>query len=148
MKVLFTKDVKNVAKAGEIKEVADGYARNYLIPGKLAVPATQTELKRKKEEDSAVSRKEAKAQSEVRSLGQQLATVTITIKVHAGEQNRLYGSVTTADIAEALEKQTGHAIDKRRIELDEPIKRVGTFEVPIRLAGNLAPKIKVVVEPE
>lgn len=148
MKVLFTQDVKNVGKVGELKEVAEGYARNFLIPGNLAVPATETHLRKKKEEDSAVARKAAKVESEVRTLGQKLAAVSITIKARVGDQNRLFGSVTAADLADALKKQTGHAVDKRRIELAEPIKRLGVFEVPIRLDRNISPKIKVVIEAE
>lgn len=148
MKVLFTKDVKDVAKVGEVKDVADGYARNFLIPQKLAVPATGSELKRRKEEEAALARKATKAESKIRSISQALADISVTVKARVGEQNRLYGSVTAADVAEALEKQTGHVVDKRRIELEEPIKRAGVYEVPVRLAHNLAPKLKVVVEAE
>ncbi len=148
MKVLFLRDVKNVAKAGEVKDVADGYARNFLIPGKLAVPATAHELKRKKEEVVAEERKAARAEAEAKVLADKLAGVTITIKARVGEQHRLYGSVTAADVAEALEKQTGYAVDRRRIDLEEPIKRAGSYEVPVHLGKDLSPKVKVVVEGE
>ena len=146
MKVLFAKDVKNVAKAGEIKEVADGYARNFLIPHGLAVPATEGEMKKRKEVEAAQAKKEAKAETEAKSLAQELSAITVTIKARVGEQNRLYGSITAADVAEALEKQTGHTVDRRRVELEEPIKRTGSYEVAIHLGRDLAPKIKVVVE--
>ena len=148
MKVLFMKDVKNVAKAGELKDVAEGYARNFLIPHKLAVPATEVHLKKKREEDAALDRRAAKVEAEARAVAQELSKITVVLKARVGEQNRLYGSITTSDIAEALESQTGHAIDKRRIEIDEPIKRTGAYDVAIRLGSDLVPKIKVVVEPE
>jgi large subunit ribosomal protein L9 len=148
MKVLFLEEVKNVARPGEIKDVADGYARNYLIPNKLAVRATQDQLKGLESRRAALERKAAKADAEARNLAETLNGIEITIKARVGEQHRLYGSVTASDIAEAVKTQTGHDVDKRKIELEEPIRRAGIHEVPIHIGKDLVPKIKVVVEGE
>jgi large subunit ribosomal protein L9 len=143
MRVVFLEDVPNVARAGEIKEVANGYGRNYLIPKKLALlansPATNLiEIQRKlatqpQTEDALVK------------LANQLEGREVTLKARAGAKDRLYGSVTSADIAAELQNSAGLAIDKRKIELAEPIHQLGSYEVVIRLAKDIVPKIKVIV---
>lgn len=143
MRVIFLEDVPNVARAGEIKEVANGYGRNYLIPKKLALlansPATNLiEIQRKlatqpQTEDALVK------------LANQLEGREVTLKARAGAKDRLYGSVTSADIAAELQNSAGLAIDKRKIELAEPIHQLGSYEVVIRLAKDIVPKIKVIV---
>jgi len=148
MKVVFLTDVQGVASAGQIKEVAAGYARNYLLPQKLAAVATKHAMTEFDIRRAAETRKQARLESDAARLGDELQKVTVTIKARAGGENRLYGSVTNADIAEALAKQTGHAVDKRKVELEEPIRRIGSFEVPIHLAKNVQPRITVVIEPE
>ena len=142
MKVIFVQDVSNVAKAGEIKEVADGYGRNFLIPKKLALlaksPASITQFKMK-------AQSQADTQVELVRLAQQLEGKEIILKAHAGAKDRLHGSITSADIASELNNSAGLVIDKRKIELAEPIRQLGSYEVAIRLAKDIIPKIKVTV---
>lgn len=142
MKVIFMQDVSNVAKAGEIKEVADGYGRNFLIPKKLALlaksPASITQFKMK-------AQSQANTQAELVGLAQQLEGKEIVLKAHAGAKDRLHGSITSADIASELNNATGLVVDKRKIELAEPIRQLGGYEVAIRLAKDIIPKIKVTV---
>jgi len=142
MKVIFVQDVPNVAKAGEVKEVANGYGRNFLIPQKLALlaesPASITRLKIK-------IQSQADTQAELIKLAQQLEGKEIILKARAGAKDRLHGSITSADIASELDSSAGIVIDKRKIELDEPIRQLGNYEVAIRLAKDIIPKIKVAV---
>jgi len=142
MKVIFVQDVPNVAKAGEVKEVANGYGRNFLIPKKLALlaesPASITQLKIK-------IQSQADTQAELIKLAQQLEGKDIILKARAGAKDRLHGSITSADIASELDRSAGIVIDKRKIELDEPIRQLGNYEVAIRLAKDIIPKIKVTV---
>ncbi|HEY92786.1 MAG TPA: 50S ribosomal protein L9 [Dehalococcoidia bacterium] len=142
MKVIFMQDVSNVAKAGEIKEVADGYGRNFLIPKKLALlaksPASITQFKMK-------AQSQANTQAELVELAQQLEGKEIILKAHAGAKDRLHGSITSADIASELNNTTGLVVDKRKVELAEPIRQLGGYEVAIRLAKDIIPKIKVTV---
>lgn len=148
MKVLLTQDVKDLGKVGQVKEVADGYARNYLIPKGLAIAATETQLKKVAEQQAVQARQQAKAEKEARKLAERIAGTSVTFKVRVGEQQRLYGSITSADIADALSRKLGSEIDKRRIELDEPLKHLGTFKVPVRLARDVVPQATVVIEQE
>ena len=141
MKVVFIKDVPRVARAGEVKEVADGYGRNFLIRQKLAVlvspeAAGIVEAQR---------RKEAKAEQEYVGLASQLEGKEIILEARVGAKERLHGSITSADIAAELEKSTGLNIDKRKIELDEPIHQLGSYEIAIKLGKDIVPKIKVTV---
>ena len=142
MKVIFVQDVPKVAKAGEIKEVADGYARNFLIPKKLALLAkpgvTVVELERQK-------KVAAQAQAEASQLASGLEGKEVKLKARVGAEERLYGSVTSGDIADELQKSLGVTVDKRKIELEEPIRQLGSYEVTIRLAQDVLPKIKVIV---
>lgn len=148
MKVVLTQDVKDIGKAGQVKDVADGFARNYLLPRKLAVPATEGQLKKLAERQAAQARHQAKADQEAQLLGGRIAETTVTFSAKVGEQQRLYGSITSGDIAEALSKKLGQEIDKRRIEMDEPLKHLGTFRVPIRLSKDVVPEVTVVIEQE
>lgn len=149
MKVVFIEDVPNVAEVGEIKDVADGYGRNYLIPRKLAVladaRATQIVETRKKRK----ARIEAETEAEMRELAKQLEGLDIVIKAKAGTKDRLYGSITNADIAEEVNKSAGLEIDKRKIELEKPIHEIGSYDIPIRLTKDIIPKVKLsVIEEE
>ena len=148
MKVLLTETVDNLGSAGEVKKVADGYARNFLIPKGLAVPATAESLQQAELRRQAEARRQERAKVEAESLAKTLSQVTLTFQVKAGERDKLYGSVTNADIAEAFERETGQAIDKRKVELEEPIRELGTYYVPIKLLPDLAPRIAVIVERE
>jgi large subunit ribosomal protein L9 len=149
MKVVFIEDVPDVAEAGEIKEVADGYGRNYLIPRKLAIladgRATQIVEARKKRK----ARIEAETEAEMRELAKQLEGLDMVIKAKAGAKDRLYGSITNADIAEELSIRAGLEIDKRKIELETPIHEIGSYDIPIRLTKDIIPKVKLsVIEEE
>ena len=144
MRVVFLQDVPRVAKAGEIKEVADGYARNFLIPKKLALlarPQAMLQLETR-------GKTEAREDTELAALAQQIEGKEVNIKAKAGAKDRLYGSITSADIAAELGKSTGLVIDKRKIELEEPIRHLGSYEVAIRLAKDIVPRIKVSVTEE
>ncbi len=144
MKVIFVEDVSKVARAGEIKEVADGYGRNFLIPQKLALPVSSMATSM----IEAQRRKKVQTVTESVELADQLEGREIVLKARAGAKERLHGSVTSADIAAELQNSTGIVIDKRKIELAEPIHQLGSYEIAIRLAKDIMPKIKVVVTEE
>ncbi len=148
MKVVLLKDIQGVGTAGQVKEVAAGYARNYLLPRGLAEVATPAVLEQLEARRNAEARRAAKEESSARELAQRLEAHPITIYAKAGEQHRLYGSVTAADIAEALGRELGEEIDKRKVELEEPIRAIGTYKVPLRVARSVVATITVNVEPE
>ncbi|MER3399343.1 MAG: 50S ribosomal protein L9 [Chloroflexota bacterium] len=145
MKVYFLQDVPGVARAGEIKDVAEGYARNYLIPRRLAVVATEAVIEQVKARQAAEARRAAREAEELRELAARLEGLTVTVKVRAGKEGRLYGSVTAADIAEAIAAQVGRPVDRRRVELAEPIRKTGEYRVVVRLGRDLAPRVNVAV---
>ena len=145
MRVIFLEDVSNVAKAGEIKEVANGYGRNFLIPRKLALLASSPDSSQIEAQRKAAQKKTGEG---LATLAQQLEENEVTLKARVGAKDRLYGSITSADIAAELESATGLAIDKRKIELAEPIHQLGSYEVAIRLAKDIVPRIKVTVTAE
>ncbi len=148
MKVIFLDDVPNVARAGEIKEVADGYGRNFLIPKRLASLANSSSINLLEAQHRTRARQQAEGEAELIELGQQLEGKEITLKARVGAKDHLYGSITNADIAAELESATGLAVDKRKIELVEPIRQVGSYEIEIRLAKDITPRIKVTVTEE
>jgi len=147
MEVILREDVDRLGKRGEKHRVADGYARNFLIPRKLAAPATDSNLRAFGEESKMRVRREKKAFRAAEGVAEKLRNVSITTAVQAGEEDRLYGSVTSADIAELLAKQ-GFEIDKRKIQLDEPIKALGVYNVGIRLAAGVEANVKLWVVKE
>ena len=147
MKVVFIEDVPNVAKESEIKDVSDGYGRNFLLPRKLALPATPANIKAMEEKKRREARREAKTEAEIAELGRQLADREVTIKAKVGADGHLHGAVTANDIAAALEAQ-GITVDKRKIELAEPIHEVGPFDIPIRLSKDVVPVVKVKIVAE
>ena len=146
MKVVFIEDVPNVASTGDVKKVADGYARNYLFPKKLAVLATEAELKRLDTRRQAESRRQDSEEQEARGFAQTLEELTVTLKARAGTKGRIYGSVTNAAIARELKQLTGRVIDKHTIEIAEPIKVLGEHKVSVRLAKNVTATVTVTVE--
>jgi len=148
MKVIFLEDVPNVGKAGQIKEVAEGYGRNYLIPRKLAMPARPDDIKNVEAQIKARARLEAKTEAEMKALAADLKGKEVTLSARAGQQDRLYGSITSADIAAAMEKQLGVNVEKRKIEITEPIHQLGIYEVPIKLGKDINTSIKVTVVAE
>ncbi len=145
MKVVFLEDVPNVARTGEIKEVANGYGRNFLIPRKLAVPAVAEAVNKTESKIVSQVRTEAKTEVELIEMGARLDGREVFIEARSGGKDRLYGSVTAADIAGELEEITDLAVDKRKIKLDEPINQIGSYDITIRLTKDITPKIKVTV---
>ena len=148
MKVIFMEDVPNVGKAGQIKDVADGYGKNYLLPHKLAMPARAGDIKNVEAQIKARARVAANSEAEMKALAAELENKEIIIKAKVGQMDRLYGSITSADIAAAMESSLKVIVDKRKIELAEPIRHLGAYEVPIKLARDIATKIKVTVAAE
>jgi len=144
MKVIFLQDVPRVARAGEVKEVADGYARNFLIPQKLAVIADPSTLKTLEAQIKKAASSQSQTEEEMTDLAHQLDGKEITLKAKVGAKEQLYGSITSADITAELQNN-GLVVDKKKIEIAEPIRKLGSHEVAIRLAKDSIPKIKVIV---
>jgi len=144
MEVILRDNVEKLGSRGQMVKVADGYARNYLLPQRLAVQATEANKKIVEQERQAALRREAKEKAGAEELAQMVNGVVVTIAQKAGEQDQLFGSVTSKDLAEALEKQNYH-IDRRKIHLEEPIRQLGEFKVPIRLHRDVAAEITVQV---
>jgi large subunit ribosomal protein L9 len=148
VKVLFLHDVLNVADAGQVKDVADGYARNYLLPRNLAVAATKGQQKMLEQHMQAIERRREKELERQRAVAAEIDGTVVRIIARVGEANRLYGSVTTADIATALQEATGHPVDRRKIDLTEPIKATGEHPVTIKYSRDITATVTVVVEGE
>ncbi|MFC2012768.1 50S ribosomal protein L9 [Chloroflexota bacterium] len=148
MRVVFLQDVTSVANAGDIKAVADGYARNFLIPRKLAIIADSSAMSKAEEQIRKREKEQAKQQEGMVALAAQIEALEITVKARCGEQGRLYGAVTSADIAAEVQSSAGLDIDKRKIELAEPIHELGSYEVAVKLARDIVPKIKITVVAE
>ena len=146
-KVLLREDVDDLGARGEIVRVRAGYARNYLLPRNLAVQATAGNVKGIEQERAALLKKEAKERATAEAQSQQMGSLELEFKRKAGEQGALYGSVTSMDLAEAL-KERGYEIDRHRIHLREPLKRVGDYTVPVRLHREVTIDLKVRVAPE
>jgi large subunit ribosomal protein L9 len=147
MEIILREDVEKVGARGAVVKVADGYARNYLFPKRLAVPATESNKKIVEQEREAYLRREAKHKSESEALAQLMSSVRLTFRQRVGENDQLFGSVTAKDIADALEAQNYH-IDRRKVQLEEPIRTLGEHKVPLRLHREVTTEITVVVEPE
>ncbi len=138
MKVIFLEDVPNVAKAGDVKEVTDGYGRNYLLPKKLALVSKPGAVATVK------AQIEARAESEkMKKLAAEIEGKEITLKVKMGTKERMHGSITAANVATELQELIGQAIDKRKVDLEEPIKLLGSYDIAIKLAKGIEPKIKL-----
>ncbi len=148
MEVLFLKNVPGVGSAGQVKKVADGYARNFLFPQKLAVAATTGAVKQSEAIKDAAVRREAKTLAEAQALADQINQVSLTFRAKAGEGERLFGSITSGDIAEKLASERHINVDKRKIELDNPIKELGTRQVAIKVHSDVTAHVSVVVERE
>ncbi len=147
MEVILREDVEKVGSRGSLVKVTDGYARNFLLPKRLAVLATESNRKIVDQERDAHVRREAKVKGDAESLANLMRNVTITLRHRVGENNHLFGSVTVKDIADALEAQKFH-IERRKIQLDEPIRTVGEHKIPVRLYRDVSVDISVIVEPE
>lgn len=143
MKVILIHDVKTVGKSGEILEVSDGYARNFLFPRQLAQEATEGALKQAEQRIRTEQIKRAKIKAEAEELAGQLGSAKVVLKAKAGTEGRLYGAVTAKEIAEAVKGQTGLTVDRRKLELGEPIKALGTFEIPARIHPEVTATLHV-----
>ncbi|NGM81966.1 50S ribosomal protein L9 [Paenibacillus sp. 7124] len=148
MKVIFIKDVKGQGKKGQIKEVSEGYATNFLLPRGMARPATEGNMKTLENQTAAEVRRKEQEKEEAQKLGEKLSDLSLTLKAKAGEGGRLFGAITSKQIAEALTKQNGITIDKRKIELDEPIRHLGTTQVQVKLHTEVKAVLKVQVTEE
>ncbi len=148
MEVLLVKDVRRLGKAGETRRVADGYARNYLIPRGLAVPATESTRKQMADREAARARAASAEKAAAEAHAAALQNMALTFKAKSGESGRLYGSITSADIAEQLAERIGEPVDKRKVMLGEPIKEVGTSKVDVKLHPDVKITVTVVVEGE
>src|SRR5512142_1827687 len=147
MEVILRQDVDKLGSRGQVVKVAPGYARNFLLPNKIAVPATDANRKIVEQERQAHLRREAKLKGEAEDLAKLVNGVTVTIAQKAGENDQLFGSVTSGNIADALE-QKNFTIDRRKIVLEEPIKQLGEFKVPVRLHRDVTAEITVAVVKE
>jgi large subunit ribosomal protein L9 len=147
MEVILREDVEKLGTRGSIVKVANGYARNFLLPKRLAVAATESNKKIVEQEREAYLRREAKVKSEAEDLAKLMANVTLTFRHRVGENDQLFGSVTAKDIADALEAQNFH-IERRKVQLDEPIRTLGQHKVSLRLHRDVSTDINVIVEPE
>jgi large subunit ribosomal protein L9 len=147
MEIILREDIDKLGARGQVVKVAAGYARNYLLPQRLAVPATEANKKIVEQERQAHLRREAKLKTEAEDLAKLVGTVTVTIAQKAGENDQLFGSVTAKDISEALEKQN-YSIDRRKIQLDEPIRQLGEHKVTVRLHREVPVVITVQVVKE
>ena len=148
MQVLLIQDVPGLGKVGDVKKVADGYARNYLIPRGLGTPATQGELKQVEQHKRAAAKHAQRELANAQATAERLSQLTLTFHARAGEGTRMYGSITNADIAEQISKELGFDFDRRKIHLDESLRQLGTHQVAIRLAADLVPEVTVVIERE
>ncbi|ABC79893.1 50S ribosomal protein L9 [Anaeromyxobacter dehalogenans] len=147
MKLILREDVENLGKGGDLVDVKPGYGRNYLLPRGLAVSANPKNVKELEHQKAVAAAKAAKLKASAQAVAKRLSETPVTLKRKVGEQDKLYGSVTALDVAEALAAR-GVQLDRRSIVLDEPIKTLGEFEVPVKLHSEVAGKVKVTVEAE
>ena len=146
MKVILTQDVKGKGKKGQMIEVSDGYARNFMLPKKLAVEATADAINTMRMNDKAAAEKAAKERAEALELSKKLKEMTLTVTAKGGGAGRLFGSVTNQEIADALEKTSGIKLDKRKIVISDPIKNVGTYTVNCKLGYEISAPLTVKIE--
>lgn len=147
MKVILTQDVASLGKSGELKDVADGYARNFLIPRSLAVPAAGGAYRAWQHDIASREEKRKREREEAEIAAQRIGSTTLTMGVKVGEGGKLYGSITAKDIADALARR-GIEIDRHKVDLEEPLKTLGTYKVAIRVYPGLTPEVTVAVEPK
>ena len=148
MKVIFIKDVKGQGKKGQVKEVSEGYATNFLMPRGLVRPATEGNVKTLENQSAAEQRRKDNEREEANQLGKKIDELTLTMKAKAGEGGRLFGAITSKQIAETLASTHGISIDKRKIELGEPIRHMGLFQVGVKLHTEVKATLKVQVTEE
>ena len=147
MRVILKREVRGLGRPGEVKDVADGYAQNFLLPRGLAIEATAGELKHLAQERQADKAKKDRAHADAEELATRLGALTLVFKLKAGEQGKTFGSVTNKDVADALKKEHGVDIDRTKIELHDPVRTLGTHSVEIRLLPDVRAKVTIAVEP-
>jgi large subunit ribosomal protein L9 len=147
VKVILTKDVETLGKSGDMKSVADGYATNFLIPRKLAVPAAGGAYRAWQHDIASREEKRTRERGEAEVAATRIASTTLTMGVKVGEGGKLYGSITSKEIAEALGRR-GITVDRHKIELEEPLKTLGTYKVAIKVFSGMTPEVTVIVEPK
>lgn len=147
MQIILQEDVEKLGNRGQVVEVAEGYARNFLLPRKLALEASPGNMKRLEKMRAAFAKKAAVEIADAQKLGELLASVSLEISRKSGENDQLFGSVTSGDISEALAAK-GYTIDKRKIQLAEPIKSIGNFDIPVKLHREVSATIKLAVNKE
>jgi large subunit ribosomal protein L9 len=147
VKVILTRDVDKLGKSGEMKSVADGYATNFLLPNKLAVPASGGAYRAFQHDIASREEKRQREREEAEIAATRIASTTLTMGVKVGEGGKLYGSINNQDVAEALGRR-GIVVDKHKIDLEQPIKSLGTYKVAIKVLSGLTPEVTIVVEPK
>jgi large subunit ribosomal protein L9 len=147
VKVILTTDVPKLGKSGELKAVADGYASNFLIPKKLAVPAAGGAYRAYVHDIASREEKRRREREEAEITANRIASTTLTMGVKVGEGGKLYGSITAQDIADALGRR-GITVDKHKVDLDQPLKSLGTYKVAIKVLSGMTPEVTIVVEPK
>jgi large subunit ribosomal protein L9 len=147
MKVILQKDIPSLGDAGDVKEVAAGFARNYLIPKKLVIVADESSKKAMDHQKRLIKIKKEKKKKESEKIAGSLSGLSLTFTAQVGEEDKLFGSITSMDIAAKLEEM-GYKIDKKKIHLEAPIKKAGEYEVPVKLAEGLTSKVKVIIQKE
>lgn len=147
MKIILKEDVKNVGSMGQIIDVSDGFARNYLIPKGLAVPANTKNIKELEHQKKVIQERAKKIKITAQTTSEKLSNIKLIIKAKAGEEGKLFGSVTTKDVSDAL-KNEGFEIDKKKIIIDEPIKRLGEYFVTVKLHPDISSQVRLEVVPE
>ena len=146
MEVILKKDVKGTGKEGQIVKVSDGYARNKLIPGGFAIEATPANKKAFEREKARLAEKLAAERAEAEAFARKLSNGIVTVRTKVGDNGKLFGSITSMDIAQAIEEQTGNVVDRKKIVLDKPIKETGLTEVEIKLFQDVSAKVRVRIE--
>jgi large subunit ribosomal protein L9 len=147
VKVILTKDVEKLGKSGELKTVSDGYAQNFLIPQSLAVPAAGGAYRAWQHDIASREDKRKREREDADIAATRIASTTLTMGVKVGEGGKLYGSITAKDVSDALARR-GIAVDRHKIELEEPLKTLGTYKVAVKVLAGLTPEVTIVVEPK
>jgi large subunit ribosomal protein L9 len=143
MKVIFVKDIENHGRKGETKEVSDGFGRNFLIPKGIAMEATQQNIKKLKETEKIREKKRERKITQAKDIKNKLKEISVTIQAKAGQDDKLFGAVTSENIAEELKKQSNIEIDKHQFVLEQPIKKLGIYKVPVKLSENIEAELKI-----
>lgn len=147
MRVVLRKEVRGLGRPGEVKDVADGYAQNFLLPRGLAVEATAGELKRLAQERATAKAKQDRTHDEAKALAERIRSTTLTFALKAGKDGKAFGSITSKDIAESLSRAIGRPVERTKIHLDEPLRTLGAHRVEVRLLADVRATVTVAIEP-